>query len=712
MTDSPDSCTPDGLRKLCTQVVTVRPESALFDAVKRLGRKNSRWLGQYPDGAFSESATKQRILGAVGADGDLLGYLLFRTSKSYVTLTHLCVDSTARRSGVSHVLFEELKARTRDCIGVKLRCRRDFPASKHWDKLGFIPLSDRPGRSASGALLTTWFYSYGQPTLFGASAEADPRSRAVLDANILYDLQDRRNEHHRGIGALSADWLANEVEFCVTSEIYVEINRSNSFEKRSRRRAFAQQFMAVGADEVEERRVLEELRVLFPETLSTSDRSDLQQLAKSIAGEAQFFITWDAEQLARADSVRAQFGLAILRPMDLVIELDTRLREAEYVPARVAGCLTTITRMGAAEIERLRKSFQDFARAEPKGAFVAALHAANTDLHRTETYVVADREARDVALVTLDLRDPFCFRVPMLRIRRSRLSDGMADHLVWRAVTRASQTGHGIIEVTDPFLSPAAEAALRACDFTLFEEVWRKHIVRVCAPRSDVLTALRERSADCADPLLPTQIAILSAPDSAAYAATIARIERILWPVRITDTALPTYVVPIRPAYAAELFDEGLASQDLFGAKEHLALSLRNVYYRSARGVRVPAPARVLWYISDQKGYAGTSAIRAVSLVEETIRGPASELFRRFQRLGAYDWKQILKKVRGNAHAELEAFTFTHTELFPRPVGFRLAQDVLRQHTGAGNPFAGPVRIPEGCFADIYRIATSTENNP
>lgn len=586
---------------------------------------------------------------------------------------------------------------------------RDFPAAKHWPKLGFVPVADRPGKSASGHLLTTWVYSFDQPTLFAAVAEEDTRARAVLDANILYDLQDYADEHHRGMAALSAAWLSTEVEFCLTTEVYVEIDRSSSAENRDRRRKFAQHYTVLSTDESEEQRVWEDLRPLFPPTLSVSDRSDLRHLAKAVAGGAQIFITWDAEQLGRADAVRERYGLAILRPMELVIGLDARLREAEYVPTRVAGCLTTISRVGAPELDHLQAVFQDFGRAEARGAFVDALHAATTDLRRMHVSVVTDPEARELALFSIDLRDSRCLRVPLLRLRRGRLADGLAEHIVWRAVTQASEADHWSVEVTDPFLAPAAEAALRAFDFHRAGEVWRKYVLRAAAGSSLIEVTLRERAEATNDQTLMAAVSAVSSTGSKAP-AFVARLERTFWPLKILGTDLPTWVVPIRPAFAAQLFDEALASQDLFGAKEHLALSFRNVYYRSARGVRVPNPSRILWYVSTERGYQGSGSIRAVSLVEETVRGSAKELFKRFQRLGAYEWRQILLTAEGDPSATLEAFTFTHTELFPEPIPFRQVQEVLSRHERAGNRFPGPVAIPDSCFAEIYLLATRDRN--
>jgi hypothetical protein len=73
----------------------------------------------------------------------------------------------------------------------------------------------------------------------------------------------------------------------------------------------------------------------------------------------------------------------------------------------------------------------------------------------------------------------------------------------------------------------------------------------------------------------------LSDPVVIAKAETISEIERLLWPAKIVDPYIPTFLVPIKPEWAKELFDENLGGQTLFGAKQELGLSREGVYYRS-----------------------------------------------------------------------------------------------------------------------------------
>ena len=64
----------------------------------------------------------------------------------------------------------------------------------------------------------------------------------------------------------------------------------------------------------------------------------------------------------------------------------------------------------------------------------------------------------------------------------------------------------------------------------------------------------------------------------------ITNLEKALWPLKISDSNMPCYIVPIRASYAVQLFDENLANQEtcLFeNEKTEPALSIENVYFKA-----------------------------------------------------------------------------------------------------------------------------------
>ena len=91
-------------------------------------------------------------------------------------------------------------------------------------------------------------------------------------------------------------------------------------------------------------------------------------------------------------------------------------------------------------------------------------------------------------------------------------------------------------------------------------------------------------------------------------------------------------------------------------------------------------------------------AIKACSHLEEVIVGKPKELFRQFQRLGIFEWRDIYATADHDITNDLVAFRFRMTERFEKPVGM----DVLNS-LGIRGPFMSPRRVSDSQFAAIYR---------
>ena len=62
-------------------------------------------------------------------------------------------------------------------------------------------------------------------------------------------------------------------------------------------------------------------------------------------------------------------------------------------------------------------------------------------------------------------------------------------------------------------------------------------------------------------------------------------VERKLFPLKIKGLNIPTYIVPIMPYWAGQLFDLAIAGEDLFGANPEKLWSFENVYYRHTKPI-------------------------------------------------------------------------------------------------------------------------------
>lgn len=689
------------------KIISVAPDSPALENVVGLWRQFRGTLGLFPRGAFDDAAAQGYILAALGADAECLGYLLFRTNRTHAVIVHLCVAKECRSEGVAAALFEELKTRTQHCNGVVLRCRRDYEANSFWPKLGFKPVSEKPGRSRDGKPLTLWFYDYQPLSLFSVTEDVVDQGRpmVVLDANVFYDLQDPPCSKTEESKPLQEDWLQSLVEICITDELLHEINRNQDEKERSRRFNFASGFRQITTDAVELRKIEDQLVAYFKGQLSDNDRSDIRHLAHSIGAGATHFVTRDDELLNRNDEIYNAFGLSVVRPCELIIGNHERLRAADYLPARFAGSMMPVQRVsGERQVAELVSLYQAFQQREQKSELQGKLRLALSAPERFKSVEIKDADGQAVALYVMDLGEEDTIRVPILRVRKTPFASALTRHIVWKVLNEAASEHRSWVIISDNYLPLDAEESLRELRFTSCSGEWVKSGPSIIGTSADIASALGDFSEASLSRLpLGDLSSVISAPEIRSSPKLAAEVELSLWPTKITDAALPAFIVPIKAHWASQLVDETLANQTLFGSQLHLALSVENVYYRSARPTILRAPARVLWYVSGKGSYSGSMSIRATSYIRDVRIGPAKELFQRYRRLGIYQWSEILKLAKGEPNREIMAFSFTHTELLPQPVEWRDLQRVLQEY-GQKSQIQSPLAITSECYFELYRL--------
>ena len=153
------------------------------------------------------------------------------------------------------------------------------------------------------------------------------------------------------------------------------------------------------------------------------------------------------------------------------------------------------------------------------------------------------------------------------------------------------------------------------------------------------------------------------------------------------------------------LFDEAIARGTLFGAEPELVLSSENAYYRHAiNPASIPAPARILWYVSHQEFEPHSKQIRACSLLEEVSVGRPKNLYRRFRRLGVYEWSDVIGLADNDENRDVMVLRFSHTELLTSPIPWADLQKMLEQEEGRRLLIQSPTRISTSCFLRLYEL--------
>jgi hypothetical protein len=168
-----------------------------------------------------------------------------------------------------------------------------------------------------------------------------------------------------------------------------------------------------------------------------------------------------------------------------------------------------------------------------------------------------------------------------------------------------------------------------------------------------------------------------------------------LWPAKITDSELPSYLIPIKHIWSADLFG---VPKTLLPRPDKLGLSREHVYYRSPRPQVEQAPARLMWYVTDSPPN-GLAAVIGCSRLEEVVRDTPTALYNAYRHLGVWPKDQI---TRAAHNGQALALRFTDTEIFSRQVSLRRLHQLAAQD-GKKLSLRSPQKISPNLFAAIYQ---------
>ncbi len=668
----------------------------LLESVMALHRLNSKTLGFLPAGAFEENAKLRRILVAMEGQA-LCGYLLYRVARGRAAIVHLCVSREARGKGVARGLVEQLKRETKPLEGIGLRCRRDYDINHVWSKFGFEAVHSKAGRGKDGVELTYWWFGHGHADLFSRAAEPDPvRQRVVVDANVFYDLHARETRESEDSKALLADWVQASIELVITKELRNEIEKAGDEDQRRASRVDATRYHTLSSDDVIFQRLSGALRPQFPESATLRDEADLRQLAYAIAGSAPFFVTRDERLIERAESLYRSHGLMVLHPAELISHIDSIEREGDYKPARIEGSRWKHESLKAETLTRTVEVFR--LQGERANDFTQALRHCLARPKETKVQVISDQSDVSI-LLALEVREQAgVLSIPILRRTSHPLAATMLRNFLRACLHAAATEARHIVVIREQALSSPDEDILKEFGFISCGDEWAMLTLRAVGDLPDIARIVAdievEESLSAAK---HAAVASLREAGELADTRSTAAIERQLWPAKVIGTDVPTFIVAIRPEWAQHFFDVELGSQLLFGLRDDLHLGVEGAYYRSAENNNLAAPGRVLWYVSKGDG-DGSMSIKACSQLEEVVVGKPKELFRRFQRLGVYEWKDVYAAANKDITTDIVAFRFRMTERFKVPVNMSALTSL-----DIRGPFMSPRHITEAQFAAIYR---------
>lgn len=702
------------------KIKEIDDKSTYLQTVIALGDANQATLSFFPKGAFQDYAARRKILGAFTSPEQCIGYLLYRTSRSYnrVTIIHLCLAPPYRGKGVAKKLVDHLIQVTQDYSGIGLTCRRDYQLQNLWSKLGFVAKYDEPAKT-SGKINTYWWLDYGKSDLFSTAAVQKLESKlcVVIDAAIFFNLYNHEmNKNTEESQSLLANWLQPELDLCITDEIFNKINTINSIRDvndRNMQHDFAKRFTCLPYNTLVLSKLSQTLKKTFQNHDISVNDSDTRYLAKIIAANCHIFVSRDSRFLTLADELYEKFKLSIVTPTVLINKLEHLQNITEYQPVRLAGTSLKQVRVQNLRDNSFYKKFNANKKGETKAEFQQSLRRFITENDKFECLLILEGEQEPTALVVYERHKNYELEIPMLRVRNNAFAGTLAHHLLFQAISVSAREHRSFTRVTDLYLQDVVKTAIQKNMFVTASNGWLKANIAESEKGLTLAMHLDEIANNLGQDyqFIHQFTQTLKDENAVNDISAMVDLERFLYPLKIIDANIPTFIIPINPFWAHQLFDSKLANQTIFGAtKPNIALNREAVYYKSKHRPKQLKPGvrgRILWYVSrgGDRGYNGVSAVRACSRLEEVVIGKPKELYRRFRNLGIYELDNVID-IAQKQDDDIMAIRFCDTELFVKPVSLKNVKNIL----GKQSNIQSPVYISKEKFAKIYTLGIYASN--
>jgi len=502
------------------------------------------------------------------------------------------------------------------------------------------------------------------------------------------------------------DWLAEMVDLYVTPEIANEANRDKESNRKNDVLQLMQRFEKCRTSSSEFEDEKRSLKGLFG--TSEQEQSDLSHLAWCAAARIGVFVTNDNNLCSKNTEVYDRIGVQIVRPSDLVLWIDSLLRSTEYQPRRFSESELRI-RLFENDDWRLIESLIAVNVSESRKSFERRLRDLLAKPRDIKTQLLfLDSEV--LSLISWGLDKQQRIVVHLLRVVPHALSETIVIGIINWLLKNCLKLGANCLKIIDKNPSQSTITQCHKFGFQFTDNALMRWVPTGRYGFEDLQeelnsTELRKNlSVDYCKRVADKLQRAFGAEDTTLQL----EVEKDLWPLKISELNLPTYIVSIKPGYAMHLFDHGIARRDLFGGDARLLLNFENAYYRTARGRRFITPARILWYVTyDYRHPKDTMAVRAVSYMNEVHVDKGQPLFGRFQHLGVYKWPDIRATIKEDPERELMAFVFSHCEMFKRPVIKVELERIWQTRMNKKFFVRQPIEISNDLFWEIYDIGMS-----
>lgn len=486
---------------------------------------------------------------------------------------------------------------------------------------------------------------------------------------------------------LLADWLIDETELCFAPEAYNEIDRDKNLQRAAKTRKFLSSFSQLQVDIEKQKKVVSELESIICGT-SENDISDRKQIASCIVSHTPYFITYDEGLLSKKARIEEKYPIQIYNPQEFIIQIDQLIHGKEYLPNQLRGVYSdSISKLSSRELSSCVDRFWMQKKGEDKQVFSTSVYNM-INVKGGALYVL--KRNREVIAFYGFIEKQDSTDIELLRISAKDICGAIFFKLISEILQVTLKCDKSKIVLKEKFITEEQKEILSNFGFVRQDNYYVKYVFNRVIAKEGIFQITQR--------IYPE--VTINHSDRVLF-----EVERKLFPLKIKGLNIPTYIIPIQPYWAGQLFDTAIASEDLFGANPTKLWSFENVYYRHTKPIKERFPARVLWYVSgSDKFYSHTKAIIASSYLTDVMTGKPKTLFRVNKRFGIYEWKDILKLCDGNINTDIRALKFDHTEIFDYPINYNKIQEIFVSNRRKKNTFASPVEINDSIFFQIYQL--------
>ena len=346
------------------------------------------------------------------------------------------------------------------------------------------------------------------------------------------------------------------------------------------------------------------------------------------------------------------------------MQIDQLLHGEEYLPNQLIGIASdSLSKLSPQELSNCVNRFWMQKDGEDKQAF-SALVSELINKSEGKLYVLK-RHDDAIAFYGITEKEDST-DIKLLRICDKDICNALFFQIISEIMKRILKSEKKRIVFREKYITEKQKDILDKFGFVLQNNLYVKYVYNLIVAKEEVSSIIHQSypsiSVENNDRLLLA-------------------VEKKLFPLKIKGLNIPTYIVPIKPYWAGQLFDLTIAGEDLFGAN----------------------PEK-LWSFGKDVRYSHAKSIVASSYLTEVMTGKPKDLFHVNRRYGIYEWKDIYKLCSGDINTDIRALKFCHTEIFEHPISFTKIQEIFISNGRKRNTFASPVEINDTIYFQLYQL--------